>query len=58
MNKSRILKALEKINNGNYGISEECEDQIPISRLKAIPDARYCIGCQSKLEHDEGLLIA
>lgn len=49
-NESNILKALEKIENGNYGICEQCEEVIPIKRLKAIPDAKNCIACQKDLE--------
>ena len=43
LNKDNILNALRKIENGSYGICEECEEEIPIKRLKAIPDARYCV---------------
>jgi DnaK suppressor protein len=52
LNKKSILNALEKIEDGSYGICEECEEEIPINRLKAIPDARYCIACQTELEND------
>jgi DnaK suppressor protein len=58
LNRRRIMKALEKIEDGSYGICEACEEEIPMKRLKAIPDARCCIACQTELEQDEGLLIA
>jgi DnaK suppressor protein len=58
LNKENILNALEKIEDGSYGICEMCGEEIPIKRLKAIPDARCCIACQTELEQDEGLLIA
>ena len=57
-NKENILNALGKMEDGSYGICEECGDEIPIKRLMAIPDARCCIACQTELEQDEGLLIA
>jgi DnaK suppressor protein len=48
--KKNVLNALKKIDDGSYGICEECEEEIPIKRLKAIPDARYCISCQAEME--------
>ncbi|WP_083455672.1 TraR/DksA family transcriptional regulator [Desulfosarcina cetonica] len=45
-----MLNALRKIDDGSYGYCEACEEEIPINRLKAIPDARYCISCQAQLE--------
>jgi DnaK suppressor protein len=56
LNKDNILNALKKIDDGDYGICEACEEKIPIKRLKAIPDARYCITCQSEFEND--LIVA
>jgi len=56
LNKHSILNALEKIDDGDYGICEVCEEKIPIKRLKAIPDARYCIACQTEIEND--LIVA
>jgi DnaK suppressor protein len=50
LDKDNILNALRKIDDGSYGICEECEEKIPIKRLKAIPDARYCIDCQVEME--------
>lgn len=50
MNKENVLNALRKIEEGGYGTCEECEEDIPVKRLKAIPDARYCISCQAELE--------
>jgi len=50
LNKENVLNALRKIDDGSYGICEECEEEIPIKRLKAIPDARYCITCQAEME--------
>jgi DnaK suppressor protein len=58
LNKNNILNALKKINNGCYGICENCEEEIPINRLKAIPDARNCLSCQKTLEEDNSVLTA
>jgi RNA polymerase-binding transcription factor DksA len=41
-----INSALEKIRIGKYGICEKCEKKIPIARLKASPEARFCLKCE------------
>ena len=47
--------ALNRIENGTYGICEMNGETIPKARLKAIPWARYCITCAGLVE--KGLLI-
>lgn len=46
----KIEKALRKIENGSYGICEECEEQINLERLKAKPHASLCISCRELSE--------
>jgi DnaK suppressor protein len=53
LNMECILLALDKINDGTYGICEGCEEEISIDRLKAIPDAKYCFFCQTQLEKEK-----
>ena len=38
-----VEEALEKMDQGIYGICEECGDTIPLERLKANPSARTCV---------------
>ena len=45
-----IEGALEKIEDGLYGLCEECESPISKTRLQAIPYAPLCIKCAQKLE--------
>lgn len=45
-----IDEALLRIDEGEYGICEECEEEIPLGRLKAMPFARHCVKCKSDLE--------
>ncbi|MCM8780396.1 MAG: TraR/DksA family transcriptional regulator [Candidatus Omnitrophica bacterium] len=40
--------ALKKIEEGTFGICEDCKILITKSRLKALPYARLCIKCQEK----------
>jgi len=47
-----IDEALEKLREGTYGICEECGDEIGSERLKAMPLARLCVPCQSRLEKE------
>lgn len=45
-----VSQALEDINAGRYGICRECGEPIAKARLKVMPFATRCVGCQSKLE--------
>jgi DnaK suppressor protein len=38
--------ALEKIKKREYGICEKCKKEIEIERLKAVPEARFCLKCK------------
>lgn len=42
--------ALERIEEGTYGICTECGARIPKARLNAIPYSPFCIRCASELE--------
>jgi DnaK suppressor protein len=46
----QIERALTKIDNGTYGICEDCGDEIPIVRLEALPFATQCIACKRRQE--------
>lgn len=44
---NEIKKALERIEDGTFGVCENCPDQkIPIERLKAKPTATTCLNCK------------
>ncbi len=45
-----IEEALLRIEEGEYGICEECEEEIPLTRLKVMPFARLCVKCKSDME--------
>jgi len=46
----KIKDALERIDNGTYGICEECEEEISEARLKARPITTLCIECKREEE--------
>lgn len=50
-----VEEALERVEEGTYGICLGSGEPIPIRRLDAIPWARYTIDYQEKLE--QGLVI-
>ncbi len=48
-----IHGALRRIEQGTYGVCEECQEQISPKRLDAIPWARNCVKCQERIaSHD------
>lgn len=49
----KIKDALERIDNGTYGICEECGEDISEKRLLARPVTTLCIDCKKKQETDE-----
>jgi DnaK suppressor protein len=51
----KIEKAIEKIDNGTYGICEICGAEIPIERLEARPVTDLCIECKTEQEETEKL---
>ena len=46
----QIEAALERIEDGDYGLCEECGTRIPKMRLNALPYAAMCVKCASHLE--------
>jgi DnaK suppressor protein len=40
-----IRRALDRFDNGTYGLCERCGRPIPFERLEAIPSALVCVPC-------------
>ena len=51
----RIERSLQDIEEGVYGLCEQCGEDISLKRLKVRPIARYCIDCKTQLEKTEKL---
>jgi DnaK suppressor protein len=47
---SHLEEAERKLTEGTYGICEGCGEEIPTERMRVVPDAIFCIGCQQKHE--------
>ncbi len=52
----KIRSALDRIENGTFGVCEECGENISIKRLKARPVTTQCIDCKTKEEASERAL--
>ena len=46
----QIEEALERIEDGMYGVCEKCNARIPKARLNAIPYAVLCVRCAARME--------
>ncbi len=46
----KVKKALERIDDGTFGVCEKCDEDISIKRLKARPVTTQCIDCKTKEE--------
>jgi len=53
----KIRQSLEDIENGEYGICEDCGEDISIERLKARPVTSFCIRCKTRRESAEKLTV-
>jgi len=45
-----IHAAQARLETGSFGVCEGCGGVIPLARLRAVPWARHCLGCQAKEE--------
>ena len=51
----KIDAAIGKIQEGTYGICEDCGGRISAERLKVLPFSIYCRDCQEKIEQLEAI---
>jgi DnaK suppressor protein len=49
----KIDRALGKIEEGSFGLCEQCEEPLNINRLRARPVATLCIACKEEQESKE-----
>jgi len=48
--------ALRRVEEGTYGICEDCDSPISPARLRALPFAKRCITCQEQFELFEHII--
>jgi DnaK suppressor protein len=49
----KIQHALDRIDDGSYGICEACNEEIPSARLEAKPSVSLCLVCQERHEQEQ-----
>jgi RNA polymerase-binding transcription factor len=49
-----VASALGRIQQGDYGTCLNCEEEIGLKRLKAVPWASLCIACQEQDDRNAG----
>ncbi len=52
----KIEDAIERIDNGVFGICDRCGEEIDIKRLEARPVTTMCIECKIQQEEEEKLM--
>jgi len=50
---AEIDLAIERINEGTYGVCEECGEPVGEKRLEVLPFTRVCVDCQSRIEREQ-----
>jgi DnaK suppressor protein len=52
---TQVNAALERMDDGTYGMCANCGKKIAAARLDAFPYVAFCIECQSRRERDQAL---
>lgn len=47
-----VDRALRKLSIRQYGVCEDCEEEIPDKRLLAVPETSFCARCQTVRERE------
>lgn len=45
----KVEHALDRVDQGVYGICESCGDAIPVARMEVLPYATTCVSCARKV---------
>ena len=53
LNLKKIIKSLKKIESGEYGICDGCQDKILFRKLNSYPTMNMCIVCKEEKEMEE-----
>jgi len=48
-----LEETISRVDNWDFGICEDCGEEIAIARIKANPTTRFCVACQSRMEEDQ-----
>ncbi|MDF1526835.1 MAG: RNA polymerase-binding protein DksA [bacterium] len=50
---SKIDKAIERVEDGTFGLCDECGEGIEFKRLEVRPVATLCVECKTRQEEEE-----
>lgn len=53
-----VDRALERLDEGTYGVCERCGQAIPAERLEVRPFATLCVNCQSQADRQRRPFMA
>ena len=45
---AETARALRRMSEGTYGICEDCDQPLPLGRLRAVPHATHCALCERR----------
>ena len=48
---AEVDRALQKLDNGSYGVCEMCHMPIDPARMEALPQAILCMSCRQKMKN-------
>ena len=48
-----VAEALQRIEDGTYGVCIDCENKIPVKRLEVFPAAKRCVQCKEAFEKEQ-----
>lgn len=54
----KLDESLKRIEDGTFGVCEECGEDIEVRRLDARPTATLCVSCKEEQERKEVLTAA
>jgi DnaK suppressor protein len=54
---TEVEKAIQKLDNGTYGLCDMCNTPIDPARMEALPQAILCLNCRQKLKNDKAQIL-
>jgi DnaK suppressor protein len=54
---TEVDKALQKLDNGTYGICDMCNTPIDPARMEALPQAILCMNCRQKMKNAKATIL-
>ena len=52
-----VSDALQRLDDGTFGVCENCQQPISKDRLDALPYTRHCIECAGRLDREDAVRV-